>query len=113
MNPLEKSGKAIELLAPELLVAIKPQHRLLHRLRGQLAGDRPPVFGTTDEPGVSQHIEVLHDRRKRNRKRRREFGDANAVMRPQLRQQFPPRRVGKRRESAVEIGFLRPDHHCR
>jgi len=39
---LHKSGKAVEIFGPEALVAIEPFHRLLHRRRGQAAGDDTP-----------------------------------------------------------------------
>jgi hypothetical protein len=75
---LYKSGKAVESVGPEALVAIEPVHRLLHRLGSQPACDRAAGLFARDQAGVRQHIEMLHDRRQRHRKRLRQLADRQA-----------------------------------
>ena len=53
---------------------------------------------------------MLHDRRQRHGKRPGELADRKAFMFPELRNQGAPRRVGERRESAVEGGILILNH---
>ena len=61
-----------------------------------------PVLLRADQPGVGEHIEMLHDRRQRHRKRLRELADRDAFLSLDLREQRPPRRIGERRKRAVE-----------
>jgi hypothetical protein len=60
---LQKSGKAIEIIGPEALVAVEPRHRLLHRLGRQPARDDAAGFFPRDQASIRQHVEMLHDRR--------------------------------------------------
>ncbi len=53
---------------------------------------------------------MLHDRRKRDGKRLRKLADRNAIALAELRDQSPPRRVGKRGEGAIESGVLILNH---
>jgi Sigma-70, region 4 len=66
---LNEGGKAIELCGPEALVVVEPVHRLLHRRRGQPARHCAAGLAPRDQAGIGQHVEVLHDRRQRHRKR--------------------------------------------
>jgi hypothetical protein len=99
---LHKSRKAIEVFRPETLIAVQPAHCLLHRPRGQPARHGTAALRTRDQAGVRQHIEMLHDRGQRHRKRLRQFADRNAVLFAEPRQQRPPRRIRQRRKGAVE-----------
>jgi hypothetical protein len=53
----------IETVAPEALVAVEPFVGFVHGLGAQPAGHSAPVFGAGDEPGLRQHVEMLHHRR--------------------------------------------------
>jgi hypothetical protein len=92
----------VEARGPEALVEAEPVHRLLHRLRGQPTADGAAGLLAVDQPGLGQHVEVLHDRRKRHRERARELADRHIRLGAEPRQQRAPRRVGKGREGAVE-----------
>jgi hypothetical protein len=107
---LHKSGKAVESVGPEALVAIEPVHRLLHRLGGQPARDRAAGLFARDQSGVRQHIEVLHDRGQRHRERLRQLADRQAFAIAKPRQKRAPGRIGQRGEGAVQIAFLILNH---
>jgi hypothetical protein len=104
---LHKSGKAVEIVGPEALVAVQPSQRLLHRFRGQPAGDHAAGLFARDEPCIRQHVEVLHDGGERHRKRLRQFADRDGVAGGKPRQQRAPRRVGERGKGAVQIALPR------
>ncbi len=53
---------------------------------------------------------MLHDRRKRERKRLRKLADRNAIALAELREQGAPRGIGQRGEGAVERGVLILNH---
>ena len=59
---------------------------------------------------MRQYVEMLHDRRQRHRKRRRQL--ANRGIRPlgEPHHERAPRRIGKRGESAVEGGGRKLNH---
>ena len=99
---LHKGGETIEIIGPEALVAVEPIHRLLHRLRGEPAGHDTAGLLARDEAGIGQHVEMLHDRRQRHRKRLGELADRKCISVGQPREQRPPRRVSQRGESAIE-----------
>ena len=126
----------IEAFGPEFLVAVEPVIGLFHRFGAQPAGDRPPALGSSDQAGIRQHVEVLHHRRQRHRKRPGEFADRQvflfaqageqsaargvgqradrkAVGLAQPCQQGPPRRVGERGEGAVECRLLILNHQVK
>jgi hypothetical protein len=90
------------LLGPEALVAIEPAHRLLHRPRGEAARHGAPGFRARDQAGVRQHVEVLHDRRQRHRKRPGQLAHRDAFLFVEPREQRAPRRVGECREGPVQ-----------
>jgi hypothetical protein len=99
---LHKSGKAVEALRPEALVAIEPVDRLLHRPCGQPARHNTAGFCARDQAGIRQHVEMLHDRGQRHRKWLRQLADRDAVSFAKPRQQRPPRRVRHRSKGAVQ-----------
>jgi hypothetical protein len=107
---LHKSGKAVESVGPEALVAIEPVHRLLHRLGGQPARDRAAGLFARDQAGVRQHIKVLHDRGQRHRERLRQLADGQAFAVAKPRQQRPPGRIGQRSKGAVQNFLLILNH---
>jgi len=53
---------------------------------------------------------MLHDRRQRHRERLREHANREFVVLREARQQRAPRRVGERRERAVEGGVFILNH---
>jgi hypothetical protein len=99
---LHKSGQAVEAFGPEALVAVQPVHRLLHRLGAQSARHGAAGFRARNQAGIRQHVEMLHDRGQRHRKRLRQIAHRDAVLLLQPRQQRAPRRICKRCESAVQ-----------
>jgi len=107
---LHKSGKAVESVGPEALVAIEPLHRLLHRLGSQPACDRAAGLFARDQAGVRQHIEVLHDRGQRHRERLRQLADRKAFAIAEPRQQRAPGRIGKRGKGTVQNLLLILNH---
>jgi hypothetical protein len=72
---LHKGGKAVEIVGPEALVAVKPIHRLLHRFRGKPTRHDAAGLLASDQAGVRQHVEMLHDRGQRHGKRLGEFAN--------------------------------------
>ena len=100
----------IEFFGPEALVAVEPIVGLFHRFGAQPAGDRAAGFVADHQPGIRQHVEMLHDRRQRHRERLGEFADRNFVGFAQSREQGPPRRIGERGKSAIEGGGLIVNH---
>jgi hypothetical protein len=107
---LHKSGKAVEPFGPEALVAAEPVHRLLHRLGGQPAGHGAAGFGARDQPGIRQHVEMLHDRRQRHRERLRQLAHRNTVLPAEPRQQRAPGRVCQCGKGAVQRRILILNH---
>ena len=83
------------MLRPVALVVGEPVHRLLHRLRLQLAGDGAAGLGAHDQPGVGEHVQVLHDGWERDREGPRELADGDGFLRVETGEQRPPRRVGE------------------
>ncbi len=68
----------------------------------ELARDGTARFGARHQSGVGQNVEMLHDRRQRDRERLRQRADRKARLLGEPRQQRAPRRVGQRSESAIE-----------
>jgi hypothetical protein len=91
-------------------VAIEPVHRLLHRLRREAAGDRAAGLFAGNEAGIREHVEVLHDRGQRHRKRLRKLANRQAFALDQPGQQGAAGRIGKRREGAVQAGISILNH---
>jgi hypothetical protein len=104
---LHKCGEAVEIVGPEVLVAVQPGKRLLHRLGGQPAGDDAAGLFARNQAGVRQHVEMLHDGGERHRKRLRQLADRDRGARRKPRQQRAPRRVGERGKGVVQIAFSR------
>jgi hypothetical protein len=100
----------IETFSPEALVAVEPFIGPFHRLGAQAAGYRASGLVAAHEPGIRQHVEMLHHRRQRHRERLGEFANRYRVGFAQARQQSAPCGIGKGRESAVEIGFVIVNH---
>jgi hypothetical protein len=98
---VEKPGKRIETLLPELAGVIEPVRRLLHRLRGESAAHHPALLLAPDEPGVLEDQQVLREARERHGKGTRELADRTAAGREQLHDP-PAGRVGERGEDRVE-----------
>ena len=88
----------------------EPVHRLLHGRSGQLAGDRAADFPARDQPGIRQHIEVLHDGGQRDGKRPSEIADRHGLLALELGDQGAPGGVGKRGKGPVESGGLILNH---
>ena len=84
------------------MIAIEPLERIAHRLGVETAGDDASGLGARHEAGIRQHIEMLNDRRQRYREWRGERAHRNVRLCGKPHHQGAPRRVGKRRESAVE-----------
>jgi hypothetical protein len=85
-------------------------HRLLHRPGGYSAQHGAAGFGPFDQPGIAQHIEMLHDGGQRNRERPRQIADRDALLLAEPSQQSASRRIRQGGEGAVESGFLRLNH---
>ena len=85
-----------------MCVAIEPVHRLLHRLRGEPARDRATGLLAHDQACIREHVEMLHDRRQRDWKRRGQLAHRQAVPLAEPREKGTPRRIGQRRKRAVE-----------
>ncbi len=100
----------IEPLGPELFVTIEPLERVAHRLGIEAAGDGAPGLAAVDQPGIGQHVEMLHHGRQRHRKRRREFADREPRLLGKPHHQRTPGGVGKRRKGAIEVGALKVNH---
>ena len=92
----------VEAAGPEPLVAVEPFIGVVHRLGVEPARHDAAVLLASDEAGVLQHIEVLHDRRQRHGKRPGQFGYRDGLALAQPRKQSAPSWVGQRGESAVE-----------
>lgn len=69
-----------------------------------------PGLLALDEPGAGQHVEMLHHRRQRHRERSRDLAHSQSVLARQAIDDGAPRRVGKRRERAVELGVAIVNH---
>lgn len=98
------------MFGPEAFVSPQPAHRLFQRRRCEAADNGAAGFGTRDQGCVCQHIEMLHDRRQRHRKRTRQVADGCAFRLAQLGYERAPRRIGERRENVIEIGVLILNH---
>jgi hypothetical protein len=107
---LQECGQAVEPRRPESFVVVEPFEGVAHRLGMKPTGDDAPGLGALDEAGAGQNVEMLHHRRQRHGKRRGEL--AHRSVRPfgKPHHQCPPRRVGERREGAVERGVLKVNH---
>jgi hypothetical protein len=92
----------VEALGPEASVVVEPTRGLLHGLRTQPADDSAPALPPRDQPRAGKHVEVLDHRRQRDRERLGEFAYRRAFLLAEPRQQRPPRRIGERREGAIE-----------
>jgi len=68
------------------------------------------VLRAGDQPGVAQHVEVLHHRGEFDRERLGDSADRQAVLLLEARQDRPPGRVHKRCEDTVEISTFIVHH---
>jgi hypothetical protein len=84
------------------VVAVKPIHRLLHRLRGKPACHDAAGLFARDQAGIRQHVEMLHDRGQRDREWLGEFADRKRVVIGKPREQRAPRRVSERGKGLVQ-----------
>jgi hypothetical protein len=100
----------IELLSPEFLIAVEPIIGVTHWFRPQAAAHDAAILLTADEPGIREHIKVLHDGWQRHRKRLGEFAHGEAVSVAQPGKQCTPRRVGKRRKGAIKAWLVIVNH---
>ena len=107
---LQKSREAVETIGPEFFVAIEPFHGVAHRLGLEPAGDDAAGFFARDEAGVRQHVEMLHDRRQRDRKRRAKLADREIRPLGEPHHQRAARRVSERGEGAVEGSGRKLNH---
>ena len=98
------------MFAPEALVAIEPVGGGAHRFGLEAAGDGAAGFLALDETGVRQDVEMLHDRGQRHREGLRQLAHRQAFLVLKPRQQRAPRRIGKRRKSAIEPLVLILNH---
>jgi hypothetical protein len=64
---VEVPAQRIQPRLPELLVVRQPHGGILQRLRRQLAMHGAPFLGAHDQPGVLQHLQVLHEAGQRAR----------------------------------------------
>ncbi len=85
-------------------------HRLLHGRGGQPAGHGAAALAAREEASVGQHVEVLHDRRQRDREWPRQLADRQARLLAEMREDRAPRRIGEGSEGAVERGILILNH---
>ena len=88
------------------MVALEPVHRGLHRVGIEPASHRASGLAAHDQPGLRQHVEVLHDCGQRYRERTRQLAHREILMLAQPRDQRAPGRVGKRPEGPVEIRLI-------
>ena len=70
----------------------------------------PPGLLALDEPGAGQHVEVLHHRRQRHRKRCGDFADGQLRLTRQTVDNGAPGRIGKRSEGQIEPGIAIVNH---
>ena len=98
---VEKPGKRVEPLLPELARVIEPSGRLFHRLRGQGAAHHPALLFPPDEPGVLEDLQMLRETGQGHGEGARELGDGTAAGGEYLHH-LSARRVGERREHGVE-----------
>jgi hypothetical protein len=99
---VQVAGERIELLGPELLIALHPGRGGLHRLRRQLAADHPALLGARDQAGFLQHPQVLHEAGQRHLVLVGQLGDL-ALADGERLQHVAPRAVGQRGEHRVEV----------
>lgn len=73
----------------------------------------PAGFGTLDQLGAGEHVEMLHHARQREVERPGDLGDGEPVLVSKALQDGPPRRVGKSGEGKVELGFSIVNHEAK
>ena len=95
----------IEAARPEALVATQPVHRFPHGFAATAAPSPSARLRPRDEPGLVEHVEMLHHRRQLDREGLRQFADRSAVLALEPRQDRPPRRVDERGEGPVELAL--------
>ena len=101
------------MLRPVAFVVGEPVHRLLHRLCLDLAGDGAAALAAHDQAGIGQHVEVLHDGGQRHREGTGKLADADPVFCIEPGEQGAPRRIGQRREGAIESRGLIVNHRVK
>src|SRR5262249_3446244 len=101
---LEKLLQGVQPPIPELLVALDPRRRTLHRSRHEPAVVDPPVLLAGEQPGMLEDAQVLRDRGERDVERRRELAYRRRGPLREVRNDGAARRVGQRAEGGVEGG---------
>lgn len=81
---------------------MEPFEGVAHRLGIEPAGDGASGLLAGDQAGIGQHVEMLHHRRQRHPERRRERAHRQLGLGGEAHHQRAARRIGKRRESAIE-----------
>ena len=66
------------------------------------AGDRAALLVSRDQPGVGEHVEVLHHRRQRHVERLRQFAHGKRLAGCQPRQQAAPGAIRQRGKDQIE-----------
>ena len=97
-------------IGPKLFIAIEPFDRVPHRLGLKLAGHGTARFGARDQSGIGQDVQMLHDRRQGHREWLRQLADRKAGLLRESHHQRAARRIGQRREGAIEIGLAKLNH---
>jgi hypothetical protein len=85
-------------------------HGGLHRPRLQTAAHRAARLVTLDQVGARQHVEMLHDRRQRDRERCGKLAHRQLRLSRQPVDDRPPRRIGERGEGQIELGVAKLNH---
>ena len=99
--PAQISLERIQPRFPEQPVAFEPVPGFPHRAGSEHAIDHTALFLALDEPGVLEHVQVLHESRQRHVERPCKLGH-RAPAANERRQYAPARRVGQGREHRVE-----------
>jgi hypothetical protein len=81
---------------------VEPLHGLLHGPGRQSAMDGASSLGSFDQPGVGEHIEMLHDGGQGDRKRLRKLADRDGILIVETGEEGPPGRIRQRGEGAVQ-----------
>jgi len=99
---IQVTGKRIQLVTPESLVARHPRGGLLQRRGRELAAHDPTFLGPRDQAGILQHVQVFHETGKRHVVRGCKLADREAVAAQRLKD-VAPRAIGQRSEQHVEL----------
>src|SRR5262249_41795502 len=95
----------------ELLVALDPLGRALHRRRHEPAVVDPPVSLPREEAGSLQDPQVPRDRGQRDGEWPRELADRRSGPPREMRHDRAARRVGQSAEGGIEVGRCETINH--